>query len=211
MNMVDATRVEYSLKQLSESPGVWICESFLTEGECQHLIQCAQDHLTPSVAYVPEMGGLTEHPDRKCLDARLAKAQDSTVQALERRFSELIGIPDEHAEPFTIIRYDVGGEYKAHHDYYDRSLPGADDFFSQGGQRIATAILYLNTVSAGGETFFPEANLTISPLQGAAVLFYSVRSDGSPDPKSLHGSLPLQQGEKWIATKWYREFPYPFS
>ena len=32
---------------------------------------------------------------------------------------------------------------------------------AQGGQRIATLLLYLNDVEQGGETFFPSLNLTI--------------------------------------------------
>jgi prolyl 4-hydroxylase len=62
--------------------------------------------------------------------------------------------------------------------------------------------MYLNDDFDGGETFFPKINKKVVPELGKAVLFYSVNNNGVLLQKSLHGGLPVQSGEKWIANKW---------
>jgi prolyl 4-hydroxylase len=44
--------------------------------------------------------------------------------------------------------------------------------------------------------------LAVKPKKGDAVLFWSIRPDGTFDYKSFHGSCPVIKGEKWSATKW---------
>lgn len=78
----------------------------------------------------------------------------------------------------------------------------------QGGQRIATLIMYLNDVEAGGSTVFPEVGLDVLPRRGNAVYFAYCTETGVLDPRSLHGGSPVGAGEKWIATKWFRQGEY---
>jgi prolyl 4-hydroxylase len=65
--------------------------------------------------------------------------------------------------------------------------------------------VYLNAVEQGGETVFPEAGWTVSPVPGNATYFEYCNRSGQLDTGTLHGSLPVQRGEKWVATKWMRE------
>lgn len=44
--------------------------------------------------------------------------------------------------------------------------------------------------------------LAYKPRKGDIVLFWSIKTDGRFDPKSLHGSCPVIRGQKWSATKW---------
>ena len=44
--------------------------------------------------------------------------------------------------------------------------------------------------------------LAYKPRKGDIVVFFSIRSDGTFDYKSLHGSCPVIKGQKWSATKW---------
>jgi hypothetical protein len=37
---------------------------------------------------------------------------------------------------------------------------------AQGGQRVATLVIYLNDVVDGGETTFPEAGISVEARQG---------------------------------------------
>ena len=80
-----------------------------------------------------------------------------------------------------------------------------------GGQRVATLIMYLNTVEEGGETVFPEANIKVQPIKGNAVLFYyNCTPEGKErkeDPLTLHSGYPVTKGDKWIITKWLRQKP----
>ncbi|KAK4483272.1 hypothetical protein RD792_010457 [Penstemon davidsonii] len=42
----------------------------------------------------------------------------------------------------------------------------------------------------------------VKPRKGDALLFYSLTPDAVPDPMSLHAGCPVDEGEKWSATKW---------
>jgi prolyl 4-hydroxylase len=68
--------------------------------------------------------------------------------------------------------------------------------------------MYLNDVPAGGETVFPKLNLSVVPEKGSAVHFEYCNSLGQIDARTLHGGLPVKEGEKWISTKWMRQRRY---
>lgn len=44
--------------------------------------------------------------------------------------------------------------------------------------------------------------LAVKPSKGDALLFFSLHPNATTDTKSLHGSCPVIEGEKWSATKW---------
>jgi len=48
----------------------------------------------------------------------------------------------------------------------------------------------------------------VRTVRGDALMFYSLKPDGSEDPSSLHGSCPVIKGEKWSATKWIHVAPF---
>jgi prolyl 4-hydroxylase len=68
--------------------------------------------------------------------------------------------------------------------------------------------MYLNDVEAGGSTVFPEVGVDVLPRRGNAVYFAYCSENGALDPRTLHGGSPVGAGEKWIATKWFRERQY---
>jgi prolyl 4-hydroxylase len=106
-----------------------------------------------------------------------------------------------------ILRYEVGGEYRPHFDFFDPGTAGGRHLLSQGSQRLVSVIMYLCDVEAGGTTQFPELSLAFTPLRGAALLFPSIGRDGALLQDSLHAGGPVTSGEKWIATKWIRVAP----
>lgn len=54
-----------------------------------------------------------------------------------------------------------------------------------------------------------KRGLAVKAVKGDALLFYSLKPDGSTDPTSLHGSCPTTKGDKWSATKWIHVLPRP--
>jgi prolyl 4-hydroxylase len=108
-------------------------------------------------------------------------------------------------EDLQVMRYGVGAEYTPHFDYFDLDRPGQAAHLANGGQRIASLVIYLNDVEAGGETVFPEVGLSVAPAKGSAVYFAYTDARSRCDPLSFHAGAPVQRGEKWIATRWMRE------
>lgn len=62
----------------------------------------------------------------------------------------------ENGESMQILHYENGQKYEPHFDYFH-------DKANQelGGHRIATVLMYLSDVESGGETVFPNAEVSI--------------------------------------------------
>ncbi|MDE3045696.1 MAG: 2OG-Fe(II) oxygenase [Verrucomicrobiota bacterium] len=201
---------EYTVQTLSTSPRIYYIENFLSEKECNHLINLATPHLQPSTV----IDDHTAHKGK--LDARrtsqgmfiLDHIKDKTVLRIEKRIAALTQIPIENGESIQVLQYKQGAEYQPHFDYFNPATPGGASHLNRGGQRLASLIMYLNTPASGGETIFPSAKVSVSPKKGGAVLFYNCSPEGEVDPKSLHGGAPVKDGEKWIATKWLRQHEF---
>lgn len=131
---------------------------------------------------------------------------DLWLRQMQRRLAMLAGIPFLHAERLAVLRYDVGEEYRPHRDYL-RGDDLAELRPERAGQRVTTAFCYLNDVQAGGDTNFPVLGTRITPQRGRVVVFDNVLADGLPDPSTLHAGCPVERGEKWLATLWFRERP----
>jgi prolyl 4-hydroxylase len=115
-----------------------------------------------------------------------------------------------------IVRYRKGEEFSWHYD----EVPAAQ--LQNGGQRLATALVYLNTLPkiAGGGTIFRDLSssaggqgdqLTMRPQRGSLLLFFPAYKDGTPDDRTLHkGEVVASSAKepKMITQMWIHERPY---
>jgi prolyl 4-hydroxylase len=186
----------------SEIPFVAIYENILSDSECQQLKALAKEHLKPSTVV-----GAADI--RKSDQAWLPHLLNETVHQIAQRVASIVNKPLTHAEQLQVVRYQVGGKFDAHYDTFSPSTQLGRTYLSNGGQRIVTALLYLNSVTTGGgETFFPSLNFEVAPKEGSLLVFENcIKNTDHPHHLSLHGSRPLTKGEKWIATLWFREKP----
>jgi prolyl 4-hydroxylase len=65
--------------------------------------------------------------------------------------------------------------------------------------------MYLNDGYVGGQTHFPELDISFEPKAGDALVFDGLNADGSVNKLSRHAGLPVLQGQKWVATRWIRQ------
>lgn len=54
-----------------------------------------------------------------------------------------------------MLRYEPGQKYDPHYDYFTDKVN-----IARGGHRIATVLMYLTDVLKGGETVFPNAEVS---------------------------------------------------
>jgi len=187
-------------KQLSADPFVIVFDNFLSDDECDLFIEYAKPRLERAKVI---SGGKSVVSDIRTNQlAHMNTTGDSFQKAVIERAAKLIGLPPEKCERLSVLHYGIGEEYKTHTDCLDTKA-----FPSKGGQRVATFLIYLNTVEAGGETRFPHLDATMAAVRGRAVLFH----DCFPgtvimDPRSNHHAMPVIQGEKWAVPLWFREF-----
>ncbi|GER45736.1 2-oxoglutarate (2OG) and Fe(II)-dependent oxygenase superfamily protein [Striga asiatica] len=190
--------------------------------ECEYLISIAEPHMEKSTVVDSDTGKSKDSRVRTSSGTFLARGRDKIVQRIEKRIADFTFIPVEHGEGLQVLHYEVGQKYEPHYDYFQ------DEFNTQnGGQRIATVLMYLSDVEEGGETVFPAAKgnfsslpwwdelsecgkggLSVKPKMGDALLFWSMKPDATLDPSSLHGGCPVIKGNKWSSTKWMRVHEY---
>ncbi|OIW07297.1 hypothetical protein TanjilG_11931 [Lupinus angustifolius] len=156
----------------------------------------------------------------------ILSSQDEIVTDIEARIATWTFLPVENGEPIQVLRYEQGQKYDPHLDFF------GDKYNLQfGGHRVATMLMYLSNVEKGGETVFPMAESSLSqpkddswskcakmgyavkPVKGDALLFFNICLNATVDSKTLHGSCPVIDGEKWSATKWIHasNFDIPYK
>jgi prolyl 4-hydroxylase len=199
---------EVSILFALAAPRVILFGNLLASEECDELIELSRGKVARSSVVNAATGSYDVHPHRTSAGTHFARGENELIRRIEARIADLVQLPVERGEPLQILHYQPGGEYKPHFDYFDPALPGNEAVLKHGGQRIATLVMYLNDVEAGGSTVFPEVGLDVLPRRGHAVYFAYTTEEGQLDKRSLHGGSPVSAGEKWIATKWFRQRTY---
>ncbi|MBO4121683.1 2OG-Fe(II) oxygenase [Cupriavidus gilardii] len=191
-----------------ESPRIALFQRLLMPDECDALIALSRGRLARSPVVNPDTGDENLIDARTSMGAMFQVGEHPLIETLEARIAAVTGVPVEQGEGLQILNYKPGAEYQPHYDFFNPQRPGEARQLRVGGQRMATLVIYLNDVPAGGATAFPKLGLRVNPVKGNAVFFAYLGEDGALDERTLHAGLPVEQGEKWIATKWLREAPY---
>ncbi len=173
--------------------------NILNKDECSELITLSSNKLfgaTTLGAYIKEY--------RTAENTWLFETTELT-EKIKKIVSEKTKLPIENQEQIHIVKYNVGGEYKEHHDFFHPNTDYYDSQIKRGGQRIYSCLFYLNDNFKGGETDFPKINYRTTPQLGKLVVWKNLNDDNTLNYDSLHAGLPVVEGEKWICIIWVRE------
>ncbi len=118
------------------------------------------------------------------------------------------GMPIENQELISFMRYEVGGGFKPHHDYFESHRPLYNGLLNQGGQRVKTCLVYLNEEFEGGETEFGIIGEKIKPQTGKMVVWNNTDNAGNVIPESEHEGLKVTSGVKYLLSIWIRQEEY---
>jgi hypothetical protein len=202
------------LRVLHLDPLVLVVDNFFTEEECDEYLALREGG--SSVVH--------ELSQSATFSSATASARTSTTwfvayqsaPSLLARAAALLGVADlaRFEEP-QLVRYQSGQYFSWHYD----AVPPTQ--LNNGGQRVATLLVYLNDVEEGGCTTFRDlraggtdasgrpTRLAVQPKKGRAVVFCPAKSDGTPDDRTLHAGQPTEEGGcKWIAQAWLHETAY---
>jgi len=194
-------------RQVSDDPIVWVIDDFVTDVECEHIVQIAARRM--SEAKVSRVGENALSEKRTGSVAWVKHDQTPIVEGLVKRVSDLIGVPAHHSESLQVIHYGETQEYRPHYDAWDIGTAKGREKTSIGGNRAVTALMYLNEVGAGGGTIFPNIEVEVEAIPGRMVIFHDLYVDSSErHVDALHGGMPVIQGEKWACNLWFREERY---
>lgn len=192
------------------NPSVFYFDQVLTAAECDQMIELSEHQGRLKRSTVVDINNGSDQIDqrRSSESTWFPRGANELVGRIEQRIADLIRWPATHGEGLQVLRYQAGGEYRPHVDYFDPKLAGSQKHLAIGGQRVATLIMYLSDVEAGGGTSLPNLGLEFKPKKGAGLLFANVDAYGEPHVDTLHAGLPVVSGVKYIATKWLRESVY---
>jgi prolyl 4-hydroxylase len=199
-----APATENAMNVLCESPRVILAIGVVSTELTSALVALAEPRICR--ALVSGEDGGTFSSGRSCEVTWLMHDEDPVVRSVVDTVANVAGLDSRLAERLQIIRYSKGGEYKPHFDSYDLTTERGRRCTAGRGQRTRTALLYLNDGFEGGATRFPRLGLEVRPLRGAVLTFDNCQIGGTlRDDKSLHAGLPVEDGEKWVGTLWFRE------
>tara|TARA_B110000027_G_scaffold101488_1_gene107374 strand:+ start:1293 stop:1919 length:627 start_codon:yes stop_codon:yes gene_type:complete len=204
MNTEFPKKIADNVTLFSSDPIIYVVDDFISEDECQEFINCSKDKLQP--ATVVGLNNEQKLKDRTNEFAWLEHHANESIHEVSKRLSILVQMPIRNAEMFQVVHYESGTEYKPHFDSFDQSTELGKKYWEPGGQRMITALIYLNDVEDGGATYFPELNISINPKKGNVLVFHNTISETTNiNPRSLHAGMPVSSGEKWAANLWFRE------
>ena len=204
MNTEFPKKIADNVTLFSSDPIIYVVDHFISEDECQEFINCSKDKLQP--ATVVGLDNEQKLTDRTNEFAWLEHHANESIHEVSKRLSILVQMPIRNAEMFQVVHYERGTEYKPHFDSFDQSTELGKKYWEPGGQRMITALIYLNDVKDGGATYFPELNISINPKKGNVLVFHNTISETTNiNPRSLHAGMPVSSGEKWAANLWFRE------
>lgn len=186
-----------------DDPPIDMIADFLPQWVCDYVIEMSAPVLTRGKV-VDQAGGESVSGERTNTVMNFGLADsDVILELINNRVAEAAGMPSENAEGLGVLHYNPGERYAPHVDYIP-DTPQNAQHLAERGQRVRTLLVYLNEDFEGGATEFPRLELAFKPPRGGALIFDSVKPDGSVDPMTLHTGAPPTRGEKWLISKWFR-------
>lgn len=204
---------------LSKNPVIKLFRNCISKQQQHDLMRLAKERLTDNT----DSGFSSSLYLRNTNDSHLSILREITKLA-----GNLSGLPWKLSEPVSLTKYTLNQKYELHFD---------SGFAIAGGRmkRDATFLVYLNSVLRGGETIFPcclnnsdaefpcvpngkpllkdichqEEFLKVSPQARTCLVFFNHEEQGGElHLRSLHGSCPVVNQEKWIVQIWLHREPW---
>lgn len=198
--------------ELAPDPAVTLTPQWLPVMACRLLAAKAKPELQPSLTYDAGTGQQQQIQIRTSYSMALMPwLMDPAIAYIQHRLADACDRRPSQSEVLGLLRYKPGQAYQLHYDAFDPAQPGAEQLFSDGGQRTRTALVYLNNGYTGGETRLEHLDLEVKGNTGDLLIFDNVRPGGERHPDSLHMGKPIVSGTKWLLSQWYREEGTAFS
>ncbi len=190
---------------LCESPRMLAIKGLAPPEVCDWIIGRCEGRLVRAEVDDPRTGLPVMGQTRTNRVANFGLADTTVLHLLiQHRIAAAVGAPLAMMEAFAVLNYRPGEEASDHFDFLDPAVPAYAQEIGRVGQRVATALLYLNDDYSGGETHFPELGLEHRGARGDALIFFSVDQTGAPDRRTLHAGRPPIAGEKWVLSQFIR-------
>ena len=214
--------LEYpGLKKIHREPDIYEIENFLTDDECDRIIDKIRPNLeNQDIYYVEKADNFLENENKNYQSVMVPRREIPNV------IDKLIAVTDCERENIGYahcIHYEEGKmqQILSHVDSLQYSenfllkMCEGDGAVGHIHHSIAIVFCYLNDVENGGDTFFNNLRLHVKPKRGTGLIHFPSDLDGRPDLRTSHQGSPAKD-EKWLIamtlfntteiTHEYREF-----
>ncbi|XP_058601450.1 prolyl 4-hydroxylase subunit alpha-3 isoform X3 [Onychostoma macrolepis] len=143
--------------------------------------------------------------------AWLKDSAHGVVGKVDRRITMVTGlnVQPPYAEYLQVVNYGIGGHYEPHFDH--ATSDSSPLYRLKTGNRVATFMIYLSSVEAGGYTAFIYANFSVPVVENGALFWWNLHRNGQGNVNTLHAGCPVIVGDKWVANKWVHEYGQEFQ
>jgi len=195
-------------RALATAPRIHAIAGFASREECAWLIERARGSLRRAQIYRKDGPGYVEAGTRTNSEADYTIGNaDLVLRLVVERIATAAGVSVATFEVAKLLHYEPGQYFAPHCDFQAPTTPALAQEVARRGQRIATALVYLNDDYTGGETEFPRIGLRHRAAAGDALLFWNVHPSGELDYDTLHAGVAPTQGVKWVLSQWIRDRP----
>jgi prolyl 4-hydroxylase len=176
-----------------------ILDNVLNANECKELIELGSKQMAAATTLGNPIDGY------RTADNSWIYEKNELTDKIKNLVLKETGLPIENQEEIHIVRYNIGGQYKPHHDFFHPNETYYDGSMGKAGQRVFSCLFYLNHNFTGGETEFVDKKIKIIPRTGRLLIWRNMNEDDTLDYESFHAGLPVVSGTKYIAIIWVRQ------
>ncbi len=203
-------------KEYHKEPEIYTIEDFISKEDCEHIIKLARPNLKRAMVGAGNGGEKDDgsySSNRTGTNCWFKHNHDEIFLNIGKKIAKQVGHPLANAEQFQIVHYDVGEEFKSHVDAWQQD--GSKEHFynfKNGGNRLLTALVYLNDVEEGGGTKMTKLNYEIKAKQGKLLVFEDCfKGTNKINEMSEHCGMPVIKGEKFAFNLWFKECPFDIN
>ncbi|XP_055356153.1 LOW QUALITY PROTEIN: prolyl 4-hydroxylase subunit alpha-1-like [Paramacrobiotus metropolitanus] len=187
-------------------PDIYFVHDVITDNQMQMIKEAAMVSLQRATVVKAGTNETEYAKIRISKSAFLGEHVHPVIPEVNRRIGHVTNFDMNQAEQLQVANYGIGGFYDAHYDFFRNPNDiNTKHIEKHLGDRIATLLIYMTDVEAGGATTFPVLNVTLFPQKGSASFWFNLNRDGRGDVRTLHAGCPVLSGNKWVSNKWIRE------
>lgn len=186
---------EYNKEQNADKDykeNIKIIDSFISKKECKKIIDFCEDGNLFQQSKINSGSG-TEVSDYRISSSAVIEEKGEIkpiILSLKEKIAILLSCDIHKIEKLQCVRYYKDEIFKPH--------------FDTSTKRKSTCLLYLNEGFVGGDTYFPEIDLGVTPKVGKLLIFQNLNEDNNVIPQALHQGSPIEDGVKYACNIWVR-------
>ncbi|KAH8280883.1 hypothetical protein KR054_003105 [Drosophila jambulina] len=186
----------FKIEQLSLDPYVAYFHDVIANSEMEQIMEHGKGRMERS--RVGQSVNATTTEIRTSQNTWLWYDANPWLSKIRQRLEDITGLSTDSAEALQLVNYGIGGQYEPHFDFMEKTSDWK-------GNRLLTALFYLNDVPLGGATAFPFLHLAVPPVKGSLLVWYNLHRSLHKDFRTKHAGCPVLQGSKWICNEWFHE------